>query len=101
VFATIVAGLIIGNRGSLGVLSDHGWEAVEAFWAYAAFVANSLVFLLIGMHETSRNFAAVWLPIIVAVAFVIIGRAGGVYPICLFFSRSDLRVTVRHQHALL
>jgi CPA1 family monovalent cation:H+ antiporter len=101
VLATIVAGLIIGNRGPLGVLSDHGREAVEAFWEYVAFAANSLVFLLIGMHETRQQFAAVWLPAIVAVVFVIIGRAIAVYPICLFFSRSDLRVTARHQHALL
>jgi monovalent cation:H+ antiporter, CPA1 family len=30
-----------------------------------------------------------------------LGRAVAVYPICLLFARSDLRVTVRHQHALL
>jgi CPA1 family monovalent cation:H+ antiporter len=58
VFATIAAGLIIGNWGALGVLSDHGREAVGAFWEYAAFVANSLVFLLIGMQETTQNFAS-------------------------------------------
>ena len=101
VFATIAAGLIIGNRGPRDGLSDHGREAVQAFWEYAAFVANSLVFLLIGMQETNQNFAAVWLPSIVAVVFVILGRAVAVYPLCLLFARSDLRVTVRHQHALL
>lgn len=100
VFATIVAGLIIGNWGPLGALSDHGRDAVQAFWEYAAFVANSLVFLLIGMQEASQNFAAVWLPIVIAVVFVVLGRAVAVYPICLLFARSDLRVTVRHQHAL-
>jgi CPA1 family monovalent cation:H+ antiporter len=100
VFATIAAGLIIGNWGPLGVLSDRGREAVQAFWEYAAFVANSLVFLLIGMHETRQDFAAVWLPGVVAVVFVVLGRAVAVYPICLLFARSDLRVTVRHQHAL-
>lgn len=101
VFATITAGLIIGNWGPLGALSDQGREAVRAFWEYAAFVANSLVFLLIGMHETSQNFAAVWLPSVVAVVFVVLGRAVAVYPLCLLFTRSDLRVTMRHQHALL
>jgi CPA1 family monovalent cation:H+ antiporter len=101
VFATITAGLIIGNWGSCGALSSHGREAVQAFWEYAAFVANSLVFLLIGMHETSQNFAAFSLPSIVAVVVVVLGRAVAVYPICVLFARSDLRVTVRHQHALL
>lgn len=101
VFATITAGLIIGNWGPLGTLSEQGREAVRAFWEYAAFVANSLVFLLIGMHETSQNFAAVWLPSVVAVVFVVLGRAVAVYPLCLLFTRSDLRVTMRHQHVLL
>jgi CPA1 family monovalent cation:H+ antiporter len=101
VFATIVAGLIIGNRGTLGAISDHGREAVQAFWDYAAFVANSLVFLLIGMHETTQNFSAVWFPSVVAVVFVVLGRTAAIYPICLLFVRSNLRVTLRHQHALL
>ena len=101
VFATIVAGLIIGNRSTVGAFSDHGREAVHAFWDYAAFVANSLVFLLIGMHETTQNFGAVWLPSVIAVVFVVLGRAVAIYPICLLFVRSDLRVTARHQLALL
>lgn len=100
VFATIAAGLIIGNWGTLGGLSDRGREAVQAFWDYAAFVANSLVFLLIGMQEATQNFAAVWLPTLAALIFVVLGRAVAVYPICLLFVRSDLRVTVQHQHAL-
>src|SRR5690348_15398311 len=74
VLATIVAGLIIGNRGPIGSLSDRGREAVQAFWEYAAFVANSLVFLLIGMQEATQNFAAVWIPCLVAVLFVALGR---------------------------
>jgi len=53
------------------------------------------------MHEARQNFAAVWLPAVVAVLFVVVGRAVAVYPICALFSRSSLRVTLRHQHALL
>ena len=100
VFATIAAGLIMGNWGSVGALSDHGREAVQAFWEYAAFIANSLVFLLIGMHEATQNFAAVWLPSAVAIIFVVLGRAFAVYPLCVPFARSNPRVVVRHQHAL-
>jgi len=32
---------------------------------------------------------------------VLLGRAVAIYPICLLFARSDLRVTDRHQRALL
>jgi CPA1 family monovalent cation:H+ antiporter len=73
---------------------------VHAFWDYAAFVANSLVFLLIGMHEAHQNFMAIWLPAVTAIALVTLGRAVAIYPCCLLFSRSALRVSAKHQHIL-
>lgn len=100
VLATLTAGLMMGNLGPLGAISDKGRSAVESFWEYAAFVANSLVFLLIGMRETRQNFAAVWWPAMVAIVLVTIGRAAAIYPTCFLFSRSSLRVTARHQHIL-
>jgi len=100
VLATLTAGLVLGNRGALGIISDRGREAVQAFWEYAAFVANSIVFLLIGMHEASRNFAVAWLPAVVAILLVTGGRAAAVYPICQAFSRSRFQVSSQHQHVL-
>ena len=100
VFATIVAGLILGNRGELGLLSGRGREAVQVFWEYAAFVANSFVFLLIGIRVAAQDFAAVWLLCLIAIAFVFLGRAFAVYPLCALFGRSRLRVTSPHQHIL-
>jgi CPA1 family monovalent cation:H+ antiporter len=108
VLATIVAGLVIGNRGfgrdgargANGIFSDRGREAVQAFWDYAAFVANSLVFLLIGLHEPVQHFRLTLMPCAIAVFIVLVSRAVAVYPLCGLFSRSELRVTARHQHAL-
>jgi len=100
VLATITAGLVMGNFKALGTVSDRGKEAVQAFWQYAAFVANSLVFLLIGMHEAHQNFLAIWAPAVTAIALVTLGRAVATYPCCLGFSRSALRVTGNHQHIL-
>jgi CPA1 family monovalent cation:H+ antiporter len=100
VLATITAGLVMGNFKSFGGISERGNESVQAFWEYAAFVANSLVFLLIGMHEAHQNFVAIWLPAGIAIALVTLGRAAAIYPCCLLFSRSSLRVTWKHQHIL-
>jgi monovalent cation:H+ antiporter, CPA1 family len=100
VLATITAGLVMGNFELFGKISPRGKEAVRAFWEYAAFVANSLVFLLIGMHETRQDFVKVWLPACLAIALVTLGRAAAIYPCCLVFSRSSLRVTMKHQHVL-
>jgi CPA1 family monovalent cation:H+ antiporter len=88
----------MGNFNLLNVISKQGEEAVHAFWEYAAFIANSLVFLLIGMHEARQNFAAIWLPAVIAILLVALGRAVAIYPCCFLFSRSSLRV--KHQHIL-
>lgn len=100
VLATITAGLVMGNLKWLGGIPDRRKEAVKAFWEYAAFVANSLVFLLIGMHEAHQNFVAIWLSAGTAIALVALGRAMAIYPCCLLFSRSSLRVTWKRQHVL-
>ncbi len=100
VLATIVSGLIIGNRGPLGAISARGREAVDAFWEYAAFVANAFIFLLIGMHESTQHFDAVWLPVAIAVGVTLLARAAAVYPLCALFIRTKLRVRMWRQTAL-
>jgi len=100
VLATLTTGLIVGNIGSLGAISDKGREAVESFWEYAAFVVNSLIFLLMGMSEAHQNFTSVLLPIIIGIVFVTLGRAVSTYLCCAFFMRSTLQVKPAHQHVL-
>lgn len=100
VLATITAGLVMGNFRSFNAITDRGREAIQAFWEYAAFVANSLVFLLIGMRAAHQNFLAIWIPAAMAIVLVTLGRALAIYPCCLLFARSSLRVAGRHQHVL-
>jgi CPA1 family monovalent cation:H+ antiporter len=73
VLATLTTGLMMGSIGQRGAISPHGNEAVEAFWEYIAFVANSLIFLLIGIRETQQNFSAIWVVILTAILLVLIG----------------------------
>ncbi|MGC9158199.1 MAG: cation:proton antiporter [Terracidiphilus sp.] len=100
VLATITAGLVMGNFRPRSTFSARGREAAQAFWEYAAFVANSLVFLLIGIHEAHQNFAPIWLAAGIAILLVTFGRAVAIYPCCLLFARSSLRVTASQQHVL-
>ena len=100
VLATLTTGLMMGNIGIEGAISERGREAVEAFWEYIAFVANSLIFLLIGIREQEQHFASVWMAIAIAIVLVMIGRAVAIYPTCWLFSRTGLRVSARHQHVL-
>lgn len=101
VMATLTAGLVVGNIGPLGAISEKGREAVGAFWEYIAFVVNSLVFILIGMREVQEPFRGAALPVIVAIGLVIASRAAAIYPICAVFSRSSARIDRRHQHLML
>jgi monovalent cation:H+ antiporter, CPA1 family len=100
VLAALAAGLVAGNYGRLGYISKAGHSAVESFWDYVAFVVNSLIFLLIGSGATQQHFGALWWPGLVAILLVTLGRAVAIYPVCAFFSRSGLKVDMRHQHVL-
>jgi CPA1 family monovalent cation:H+ antiporter len=100
VMATLTAGILFGNYGSCGAITDKGRAEVLSFWEYVAFVANSLIFLLIGMRLTHQHFGAVWLPLIIIIGLVLIGRAVAVYGCCLPFARSSKRVAMSHQHIL-
>jgi len=100
ILATVTAGIMLGNLGHLGAITNKGREAVEAFWEFAAFVANSLIFLLLGLQLAHQSFSALWLPAAAAIVIVILGRALAVYPICWLFSRSALRVGMRYQNLL-
>jgi CPA1 family monovalent cation:H+ antiporter len=42
VLASLTAGLVVGNIGWRGYISQSGREHVISFWEYAAFPANSL-----------------------------------------------------------
>jgi len=101
VLATLVAGLMLGNLRSMGgAISEAGRERVQAFWDYAAFVANSLIFLLMGMRAGRQHFLTGWSAPVIAILLVILSRAIVVYPCCGLFSRSRLKVSARHQHVL-
>ena len=73
VLATLSAGIIIGNRGHNGAISPKGRLAVFTFWEFAAFVANSLIFILIGMQEAKQAFSALLWPSCVAIVLVLLG----------------------------
>jgi CPA1 family monovalent cation:H+ antiporter len=99
VVATLVTGVIIGNVGHLGIAAKNH-EAVEQFWEYPAFFANSFIFLLIGMRLAIQNFKAFLVPAIIAILLVTFSRAIAIYPCSLLFARSKLRIKSAHQHIL-
>jgi CPA1 family monovalent cation:H+ antiporter len=99
VLATLVAGLMLGNMRPMQYITEVGREAIQSFWDYAAFVANSLVFLLIGIRVAQQHFQGGF-SVPIAIALVLLARAIAVYLCCGVFSRSTLRVSIQHQQVL-
>jgi CPA1 family monovalent cation:H+ antiporter len=106
VLATVAAGLLMGNFGLLAGRQQHapsfeGREFVMAFWEFAAFIANSLIFLLIGVTVAGVPFGALGAAALsLIVVLVLIGRALTVYPLCLIFARSRWAIPMPAQHLL-
>jgi Sodium/hydrogen exchanger family len=72
------AGLIVGNLGTKSC-SAQTKTALESFWAYVAFMMNSLVFLLIGIEIHVDVLLRSWRPVLLTVVAVLVGRALSVY----------------------
>ncbi len=106
VLATLAAGLLIGNLTILRDredtrVSQRGREFVLALWEFIAFIANSLIFLLIGLTVAGIPFDRFGgVAFVIVIALVLLGRALGVYPVCLLFVRSRWAIPVSDQHVL-
>jgi len=100
VLATLTAGLLFGNLGWLGPISEGGRSHVHSFWEYAAFLANSIIFLLIGGEVIGQPLSGFLLTSAIAIILVLLGRALAVYPLSALFALTPLRVTLKHQHVL-
>ncbi len=100
ILATMTAGILIGNVGFLGIITDKGREEVEGFWEFFAFVANSLIFLLMGIRMAHQPFIPLWLAAMLSIILVLAGRALAVYGCCALFVRSKTKVGWPLQHVL-
>ena len=100
VFAALTAGLIVGNIGWMGSISDAGRAHVIGFWEFAAFLANSCLFIMIGSHEAHQPIALVSAALALAILLTLLGRAAAVYPLALAFRATALRLPATYQHVL-
>ena len=106
VLATVAAGLLMGNFALRGdpkqhFISGENCRFLVEFWEFAAFLANSFVFLMIGVTVAGIPFVRLGVTALsVAIGLVLIGRLLTVYPLCLLFSRSKWSIPLREQLVL-
>lgn len=100
VISTVVAGLVLGNYGGRISFSPTTKIVLEHVLEFIAFVANSFIFLLIGLQVGLIDLRTLWQPIAWAIAAGLISRAVAVYGLSFplsFFSRP---IPLKWQHLL-
>jgi CPA1 family monovalent cation:H+ antiporter len=95
VMAVVAAGLVNGNIGSKG-MSPTTRIVVFNFWEYAAFLATSFIFLLIGLQIEISMLIENWQPIFWAVIAVLVARIVVVYSLSIV----NRDIPLRWQHVL-
>ena len=100
IISALTAGLLIGSLGTRA-LSRAGRERVHWAWEYFAFLANSFVFILIGMNVADQPLRALGsAAAVIAILLVLAGRGLSVYPLAALFSRSRWKLPASFQHTL-
>ena len=103
IIATVMASIVIGNYGRYKI-SPRVEEYMEKFWGYFAFLANSLVFILMGLLFAALpiHFDQFIVPILVTVIIVAVGRAFSIYPVVSFLNwmKSEAPIPMTWQHML-
>jgi|1186.fasta_scaffold24814_2 CPA1 family monovalent cation:H+ antiporter len=101
IISALTAGLLVGGIGSAEVISVRGRDRVRWAWEYFAFLANSFVFILIGVnvaHQPLHRLGSVAAAI--AILLVLAGRGLSVYPLSALFRWSRWRLKSSFQHTL-
>ncbi len=101
ILAVVAAGLFVGNVGTQNT-SPTTKVTLDNFWEFAAFVVNSLVFLLIGLETDILGERPNLIPIIVAVLAVLLSRAIVIYAFTWLHARMSPkgRVPVPFRHVM-
>jgi CPA1 family monovalent cation:H+ antiporter len=100
VLSTLTTGMMLGNMGHRGPLTQKGRESAESFWEFAGFIANSVIFLLIGTDLPLWRAEGVKTLAIWTIIASLLGRAVAVYLGCLPLRSTKSAVSGGVQHLL-
>src|SRR5437868_70319 len=100
IISALTSGLVIGSGGSK-FLSRSGRDRVRWAWAYIAFLANILVFILIGLNDAGQPLHRLGATsAAAAILLVLAGRGLSIYPLSALFRWSRWRLSAAYQHTL-
>ncbi len=104
IIATTIAALLMGNYGR-SKIHPRAEEFVEKLWGQLAFMANSLIFILIGVLFVSVPSLdpAMLFVVIITILVVATARAISIYPVVSAFnafSPAEQKIPMAWQHLL-
>jgi Na+:H+ antiporter len=91
ILATVTCGLVFGSYGRRAT-SARAEDAIDTVWGFVAFLMTTVVFLLIGLAITISQLASAVLPILAALAGILVSRAIVVYGLLGPGSRAAARL---------
>ncbi|MBC7998368.1 MAG: Na+/H+ antiporter [Leptolyngbya sp.] len=100
VLSVVAAGIVMGNYGATEGMSTNTRFAVNSFWEYAAFLVNSLVFLLIGMQVKFNLLVEYGGMIGIAIVAILVARIPVAYLITQFCASKNLPIPLNWRHLL-
>jgi CPA1 family monovalent cation:H+ antiporter len=100
ILATVGAGAVLGTVSSRRGLSPTTRELIDKLWEFLAFVANSFVFLLLGIAVSPAGLSKIIPSIVLGVAAALAGRIACVYLVGGAVNRATGQPCLRWQHIL-
>ncbi|TGB05137.1 cation:proton antiporter [Halobacillus salinus] len=79
VIAVVVAGFVFGDYGAKIGMSKETRTNINTFWDVITLLANSLIFLMVGIEIRNIDFADSWGLIAFAIVIVLVGRTLALY----------------------
>ncbi|MCA1012649.1 cation:proton antiporter [Halobacillus halophilus] len=79
VIAVVVAGFMFGDYGAKIGMSKETKTNINTFWDVITLLANSLIFLMVGIEIRNIDFSGQWMVIISAILIVLVGRTIALY----------------------
>ncbi|WP_266082001.1 cation:proton antiporter [Haladaptatus caseinilyticus] len=101
VIGTLTAGIFLASRADRTDISPETHFSVEAIWEYADFIANTLIFVVVGIITPFDLLVEYGVQIVIAIVIVFLARAVVIYPLVGLLNRWQARPIPRsYQHVL-
>ncbi|QST01353.1 cation:proton antiporter [Pontibacillus sp. ALD_SL1] len=86
VIAVVIGGLLFGSYGKKIGMSEETKVNINTFWDTITLLANSIIFLMVGIEIREIDFTGKWGIIALAIVIVLVGRAIAIYTATSYIS---------------